>query len=56
MSENGVSKSIYDSIDINSMPSPRIIKPHLPLYLLHPEIIDTSKVILLNLKIKFKFF
>jgi len=29
---------------IESRPSPRVIKSHLPLYLLHPKLLDTSKV------------
>lgn len=29
---------------INKMPSPRIIKTHLPLCLLHPKLLDTCKV------------
>ena len=29
---------------IEAMPSPRMIKSHLPLYLLHPKLLDTSKV------------
>ena len=30
---------------IEARPSPRVIKSHLPLYLLHPKLLDTSKVI-----------
>ncbi|KAK4023113.1 hypothetical protein OUZ56_008544 [Daphnia magna] len=30
---------------IETMPSPRLIKTHLPLYLLHPKLLDTSKVV-----------
>ena len=30
---------------IENMPSPRVIKSHLPLYLLHPNLLDTSKVL-----------
>lgn len=26
------------------MPSPRILQTHLPFYLLHPKLLDTSKV------------
>ena len=26
------------------MPSPRVLKSHLPFYLLHPKLLDTSKV------------
>ena len=29
---------------INQMPSPRIIRPHLPFYLLPPKLLDISKV------------
>lgn len=29
---------------VEKMPSPRVIKTHLPLYLLHPNLLDTSKV------------
>lgn len=35
---------------IENMPSPRIIKTHLPLYLLHPELLDTCKVGILELR------
>ncbi len=30
---------------VENMPSPRVIKSHLPFYLLHPKLLDTSKVI-----------
>lgn len=30
--------------DLENMPSPRVMKSHLPFYLLHPELLDTSKV------------
>ena len=33
---------LLDSYD--KMPSPRMFKSHLPFYLLHPELLDTSKV------------
>ncbi len=33
---------LLDSFD--KMPSPRMFKSHLPFYLLHPELLDTSKV------------
>ena len=33
---------LLDSYD--KMPSPRIFKSHLPFYLLHPELLNTSKV------------
>lgn len=29
---------------IETMPSPRVIKSHLPFHLLHPKLLDTSKV------------
>jgi hypothetical protein len=29
---------------VDKMPSPRILKSHLPFYLLHPELLDTAKV------------
>ena len=35
--------------EIEAKPSPRIIKPHLPFYLLHPTLVDTSKVNLMKL-------
>jgi len=31
-------------IQIEKEPSPRVIKPHLPFYLLNPELLDTAKV------------
>lgn len=34
---------------LEEKPSPRIIKPHLPFYLLHPTLVDTAKVILSKL-------
>jgi hypothetical protein len=34
------------------MPSPTIFKTHLPFYLLHPELLDTSKV---NLALQYYF-
>jgi hypothetical protein len=30
--------------NIIAMPSPRILKSHSPFYLLHPDLLDTSKV------------
>jgi hypothetical protein len=38
------SKFIPTLDQIESRPSPRVIKSHLPLYLLHPKLLDTSKV------------
>ena len=32
---------------IKEKPAPRIIKPHLPFYLLHPTLVETAKVIIL---------
>ena len=29
---------------IDELPSPRLIMSHLPFYLLHPDLLDTSKV------------
>jgi hypothetical protein len=29
---------------VNKMASPRILKSHMPFYLLHPKLLDTSKV------------
>lgn len=29
---------------VDKMPSPRVIKTHLPFNLLHPKVLDTSKV------------
>ena len=29
----------------DQVPSPRLIRPHVPLYLLHPELLDTCKVV-----------
>nr|CAH0102991.1 unnamed protein product [Daphnia galeata] len=37
------SRQMLNSFD--KMPSPRIFKTHLPFYLLHPELLDTSKVL-----------
>lgn len=33
-----------DLDQLERMKSPRVLKSHLPLYLLHPELLDTSKV------------
>lgn len=35
---------MYDLSELSSLPSPRIFKSHLPFYLLHPELLETSKV------------
>ena len=29
---------------VEALPSPRVIRPHLPFYLLPPDLLDTSKV------------
>ena len=31
--------------DLEAAPSPRIIRPHLPFYLLPPNLLETSKVL-----------
>lgn len=36
---------IHSLQNIEEMPSPRVIKTHLPLYLLHPNLLDTCKVL-----------
>lgn len=38
-----------DVNEMEQMTEPRIVKSHLPLYLLHPQLLDTSKVNDLNL-------
>lgn len=42
-----VSNKAGPCVQIDRMPSPRVIKPHLPFYLLHPNLLDTSKVCLI---------
>ena len=32
--------------NVDKMPSPRVIKTHLPFFLLHPNLLETSKVII----------
>lgn len=39
---------IRDLDELESMTSPRVIKSHLPLYLLNPDLLNTSKVTLLQ--------
>lgn len=39
-----VGEKMRDLDDLEKMPSPRIMKSHLPFYLLHPELLSTSKV------------
>ena len=36
---------MYDLNEIERMNSPRIFKSHLPFFLLHPKLLDTSKVL-----------
>ena len=31
--------------EYDQVPSPRLIRPHFPFYLLHPELLDTCKVV-----------
>jgi hypothetical protein len=38
------SNQLRDVDDIANMPSPRVIKCHLPFYMLNPHLLDTSKV------------
>ncbi len=40
---------IKDVDELDRLPSPRIIKSHLPFYLLPPDVLEKSKVILLLL-------
>jgi len=37
-------KMIRDLDELERMTTPRVIKTHLPLYLLNPKLLDTSKV------------
>lgn len=37
-------EKMRDLDEIDRMASPRIFKSHLPFYLLHPKLLDTSKV------------
>ena len=37
-------KMIRDLDELNRLNTPRVIKTHLPLYLLNPKLLDTSKV------------
>lgn len=39
-----VGEAVRDLHQLERMKSPRVFKTHLPLYLLHPELLDTSKV------------
>jgi hypothetical protein len=41
-SENPI---ITSAAKFNSLPSPRIIRPHLPFFLLPPKLLDTAKVV-----------
>ena len=38
------SNQLRDVDDIADMPSPRVIKSHLPFHMLNPQLLDTSKV------------
>lgn len=46
-----VGEAVRDLNQLERMKSPRVFKTHLPLYLLHPELLETSKVY--NLKFYF---
>lgn len=35
---------IRDIDELENMPSPRVIKSHMPLYMFNPELLNTSKV------------
>ena len=37
--------SVPSPEEIDKLPSPRVVKSHLPFYLLHPELLYTSKVV-----------
>lgn len=39
-----VGEAMRDLNQLERMKSPRVFKTHLPLYLLHPELLNTSKV------------
>ena len=41
-------KNMMALAKVSRLPSPRVIKSHLPFYLLHPQLLDTSKVLLLG--------
>ena len=41
--KEAIVKTPLDAYD--EVPSPRLIRPHVPLYLLHPELLDTCKVV-----------
>ncbi|KZS13785.1 sulfotransferase family cytosolic 1B member 1 [Daphnia magna] len=40
-----VGEAVRDLNQLERMKSPRVFKTHLPLYLLHPELLETSKVV-----------
>ena len=44
-----------DVNEMEQMTEPRIVKSHLPLYLLHPQLLDTSKVNDLSLLTLFQY-
>lgn len=38
-------KDMFMNVDkVEQLPSPRVIRPHLPFYLLPPQLLDTAKV------------
>jgi hypothetical protein len=39
------SKMMMTVDKVDQLPSPRVIRPHLPLYLLPPQLLDTAKVL-----------
>ena len=39
-----IGKMVRDIDEFEEMSSPRVIKSHLPFYLLHPELLNTAKV------------
>jgi hypothetical protein len=42
---SGPMKNYLMTVDkVEKLPSPRVIRPHLPFYLLPPELLDTAKV------------
>lgn len=39
-------KDMFMNVDkVEQLPSPRVIRPHLPFYLLPPQLLDTAKVV-----------
>lgn len=43
--EETVGKLLLTVDKVEQFPSPRVIRPHIPFYLLPPQLLDTSKVI-----------